>query len=130
MKGVRSTIPFADGGLLTKELKGQIEAILGPKTAEDDKIVEESRKKKRITMYYEIAVATKNEEDEPKKKIDDLVGRDMESLVNSEKLLAWRKANFGDQILTRFPPEPNGYLHIGHAKSIRFNFTLAQQHGG
>ncbi|MBP3864920.1 MAG: glutamine--tRNA ligase, partial [Pseudomonas sp.] len=34
------------------------------------------------------------------------------------------------QIVTRFPPEPNGYLHIGHAKSICVNFGLAQEFGG
>src|SRR6476660_3196757 len=34
------------------------------------------------------------------------------------------------QIITRFPPEPNGYLHIGHAKSICLNFGLTKKYGG
>lgn len=39
-------------------------------------------------------------------------------------------ANKHPQIVTRFPPEPNGYLHIGHAKSIALNFGIAQEFGG
>jgi glutaminyl-tRNA synthetase len=42
-----------------------------------------------------------------------------------------RTKKFGDAtIQTRFPPEPNGYLHIGHAKAICINFTLADEFGG
>jgi glutaminyl-tRNA synthetase len=40
------------------------------------------------------------------------------------------KAGKHQQIVTRFPPEPNGYLHIGHAKSICLNFGLAKKYGG
>jgi glutaminyl-tRNA synthetase len=40
------------------------------------------------------------------------------------------KAGKYNQIITRFPPEPNGYLHMGHAKSICLNFGLALKYGG
>jgi len=42
-----------------------------------------------------------------------------------------RTQKYGDaQIQTRFPPEPNGYLHIGHAKAICLDFGLADEFGG
>ncbi|MEL6194841.1 MAG: glutamine--tRNA ligase/YqeY domain fusion protein [Bacteroidota bacterium] len=41
-----------------------------------------------------------------------------------------KEEKYDEPIMTRFPPEPNGFLHIGHSKSIVLNFDLAQQYGG
>ena len=57
-------------------------------------------------------------ETQPSDFIRDLVAADLEARKNDGR------------VMTRFPPEPNGYLHIGHAKSICLNFGIAQQFGG
>lgn len=58
-----------------------------------------------------------NEEVKPKNFLEEIIEEDL-------------KSGKYQSILTRFPPEPNGYLHIGHAKSICLNFGLADKYGG
>jgi glutaminyl-tRNA synthetase len=62
----------------------------------------------------------------PTARTDDTPGNFVHDLV-AEDL---RQGKNGGRVMTRFPPEPNGYLHIGHAKSICLNFGIAEKFGG
>src|SRR5437764_9063703 len=69
------------------------------------------------TGFDGMSVAEKTETEAGRDFIRDIVQADLDAKRHST-------------VVTRFPPEPNGYLHIGHAKSVALNFGVAQEFGG
>lgn len=72
----------------------------------------------------------KNTREKKKKLLSECTGRELKSAINTEENMKKHLEFTGGKVFTRFPPEPNGYLHIGHAKAMRFSFNVAAEEGG
>lgn len=104
---------------------------MGEKPETDGKRKKQNKKTNEEKKSLKVN-APKEENAEPTtgKDIMDLIGRDCNIGANTDEILKKHLEFTGGKVVTRFPPEPNGYLHIGHAKAIRFNFTVAKENGG
>eukprot|EP01022_Parablepharisma_sp_SALTPOND_P026501 TRINITY_DN64282_c4_g1_i1.p1 TRINITY_DN64282_c4_g1~~TRINITY_DN64282_c4_g1_i1.p1 ORF type:complete len:972 (-),score=63.93 TRINITY_DN64282_c4_g1_i1:4540-7368(-) len=105
---VRKHLKWADGKIVAEEIEilKQKCAVLPHSTAKPSK---EESKRSRLSKH---------------------LARDLPSALNSLHLLEEHRKAIPYPVVTRFPPEPNGFLHIGHAKAMRYNFTLAEDYDG
>uniref|UniRef100_A0ACB8EGZ0 Uncharacterized protein n=1 Tax=Sphaerodactylus townsendi TaxID=933632 RepID=A0ACB8EGZ0_9SAUR len=147
MGEARSKLKWADGKIIKNEVDLQVLHLLGPKTEADlEKKPKAPKPRAAESEKKEKAAVVENGEvyQETKSLMEQLRGEALkfhkpgenyktEGYVvtpNTMSLLKRHLEITGGQVRTRFPPEPNGILHIGHAKAINFNFGFAKANDG
>ncbi|KAG8127917.1 putative Glutaminyl-tRNA synthetase-like protein [Naja naja] len=122
MGEARSMLKWADGKIIKNEVDLQVLNLLGPKTEADLEKKSKTPKARNTEPEQGKSVVVENGENY---KTEGYI-----VTPNTMNLLKKHLEVTGGQVRTRFPPEPNGILHIGHAKAINFNFGFAKANNG
>lgn len=131
---VMDELKFADGKKVNEFIKSRVEEILGPKTDAD--LAKPSKIKKPKAKAAKLKVSEEKEAQsvDPSDPFEGIPSRfearGLSSAENTPELLELHRKATGGKIVTRFPPEPNGYLHVGHSKAMFLDFGYAKKMNG